>query len=251
MTRTRQQSAPFARLLEAAGAQVLEIPTISIEPPPSWEPLDRAIAELPSFRWVVFTSVNGVEMFRRRLEASGKEMSALSRARLAAIGPATGEALCRSGLRPELIPEEYRAEALLDRLRREVRPGDRILIPRAAQARDLLVTGLTEWGARVVEVPAYRTRPARDGASALRAALRRGEIDAITFTSSSTLRNFAELFSPAERAELLKDVVIAVIGPITAETARSYGWSARVMPRDYTIPALAAALIDYFREERS
>lgn len=251
VTRARQQAARFARLLEEAGAQVLEFPTIRIEPPESWEPLDLAIRELGAFHWVIFTSVNGVEMFRGRVEASGKGLGALSGTRIAAIGPATAEALLEWGLKPEVIPGEYRAEALVDQLRAEIRPGDRILIPRAAEARDLLVKGLTELGAQVTEVPSYRTRPVSDGADRLGQALRSGSVHAITFTSSSTVRNFAELFSPGEREELLRGVVIASIGPITAQTGAEYGLTTRVMPRDYTIPALARALIDHFREERS
>jgi uroporphyrinogen III methyltransferase/synthase len=251
VTRTRGQSAAFRRLLEAAGAEVLEIPTISIEPPDSWEPLDRALRELRSFRWVVFTSVNGVERFRARLEAVGGDVRDLSGARLAAIGPATAKAIVWWGLRPDVTPDEYRAEALVERLRSEVRPGDRVLIPRAAEARDLLVAGLTELGAQVTEVAAYRTRPVRDGAPLLRDALRRGEIDAITFTSSSTARNFSALFAPAERTELLRGVVIASIGPVTAATAAEHGLVTRVMPAQYTIPALARALIEHFSQERS
>lgn len=251
VTRARQQAARFVRLLEAAGAQVLEVPTISIEPPDSWVPLDRAIAELEHFRWVIFTSVNGVEMFRPRLEVAGRDLGGLAGLRIAAIGPATAKALQRWGRRPDVVPEEYRAEALVERLRSEIRPGDRVLIPRAVGAREALVTGLSELGARPTEVPAYRTRAVRDGASQLKTALRSGGIDAVTFTSSSTLRNFAELFSPGEREELLRGVVIASIGPVTARTGAEYGLTTRVMPREYTIPALARALIDYFMEERS
>lgn len=250
VTRAREQAAGLIRLLEEAGAEVLEVPTIRIEPPESWEPLDRAIGELEAFRWVVFTSVNGVEMFRARLEAGGRDHMALSNARIAAIGPATAEALRRWGREPEIVPTEYRAEGLVERLRAEIKPGERILIPRAAEARELLVEGLTALGARVTEVPAYRTRPVGDGADRLKHALRSRSIHAITFTSSSTVRNFASLFSPEEREALLRDVVIAAIGPITARTAAAYGLTARVMPDAYTIPGLARALADYFRGER-
>lgn len=251
VTRARSQAAGLTRILEEAGAEVLEIPTIRIEPPDSWEPLDRAIGELDAFSWVLFTSVNGVEMFRKRLEASGRNLGALSKARIAAIGPATADAIVHWGLEPEVIPEEYRAEALVERLRTEIRPGDRILIPRAAEARDLLITGLAALGAQVTEVPAYSTRPAQDGIHQLKQALQSRSVHAVTFTSSSTVRNFAALFSPDEREALLRGVVIASIGPVTAETGAAYGLTTRVMPKEYTIPALARALIDYFKEERS
>jgi uroporphyrinogen III methyltransferase/synthase len=251
VTRASEQAGSFVRLLEAAGAEVLEIPTIRIEPPESWEPLDRAIGELETFQWVIFTSVNGVEMFRTHLLASGRDLQALSGIRIAAIGPATAASLSQWGVEPEVVPAEYRAEALVERLRAEIRPGDRILIPRAEGAREVLVESLVELGARVIEVPAYRTSPMRDGVEQLRHALRSGSVHAVTFTSSSTVRNFARLFSPAEREELLRGVVIAVIGPVTARTAAEHGLSTRVMPSEYTIPALTRALIDYFTQERS
>ncbi|MBI4610210.1 MAG: uroporphyrinogen-III synthase [Candidatus Rokubacteria bacterium] len=251
VTRARQQAARFTRLLEEAGAEVLEVPTISIEPPDSWEPLDMAIEELESFRWLIFTSVNGVEMFRIRLEGSRRDVGALVGLRIAVIGPATATALQQWGRRADVVPDVYRAEALVERLRSEIRPGDRVLIPRAVGARDVLVAGLTELGAIPTEVPTYRARPVRDPVGRLAQALRRRDIDAVTFTSSSTVRNFAELFSPRERAELLKGVVVASIGPVTARTSAECGLPTHVMPREYTIPALARALIDYFTEERS
>ncbi|MFQ5898187.1 MAG: uroporphyrinogen-III synthase [Candidatus Methylomirabilia bacterium] len=246
VTRARHQAVSLVRLLEEAGAAVLAIPTIQVEPPDSWEPLDRAIRELSAFSWVLFTSVNGVEVFVERTGHLGHSPRTLAQARIAAIGPATAEALIQRGCRPEVVPEQYRAEGLVERLRSEIRPGDAILIPRAAEARDLLVKALTELGAEVHEVPAYRTRPARAEAGRLRQALRRREIHAVTFTSSSTVRNFAELFAPEELRELLAGVVVACIGPITAETAATSGIATQVMPAEYTIPALARALIAFY-----
>ena len=249
ITRAREQASPFRQLLEGAGAEVLEIPTIRIEPPDSWEPLDRAIAELEQFRWIIFTSVNGVVRVRQRLSNKGKDRRALSGARVAAIGPATAAALKEWGVVPKLVPDEYRAEGLVDRLRGLVRPGDRVLLPRAAETRDLLVTELQRVGARVTEVPAYRTRPVKAGAAALRRALEAGQVDVVTFTSSSTARNFATMFSEGERPVLLRDVVVACIGPITADTAAEFGLRTRIMPSRYTIPALARAIIDYYAKD--
>lgn len=246
VTRARHQAANLVRLLEEAGALVLAIPAIQIGPPDSWDPLDQAIRELEAFRWVVFTSVNGVDAFRERMEHVGLSCAALRDARIAAIGPATAEALLRWGCPPELVPEEYRAEGLADRLRPEIRRGDRILIPRAAEAREVLVRILGELGGDVTEVPAYRTRPARGEAGRLRGALHDREVDAVTFTSSSTAGSFAELFTSEERRELLGRVVIASIGPITADTLADYGLTTHVMPTEYTIPALARALIAYY-----
>jgi uroporphyrinogen III methyltransferase/synthase len=246
ITRARAQAQRFAQLLEAAGARVLQAPTIVIEPPASWELLDTALGALDSFTWVVFTSVNGVAMVDRRLSARGLAWPAIARKRVAAIGPATAEALAEHGVRVELVPREYRAEALVEALRRLVGPADRVLLPRAKETRDVLVVELRRLGVTVTEVPAYQTRRIEDGVVRLREALASGSVDAVTFTSSSTARNFAEQFSDDERSAWRGRIAVASIGPITAATAAEYGLSTDVMPSEYTIPALARALTDYF-----
>ena len=214
--------------------------------PISWELLDGALDTLATFTWVIFTSVNGVAMVDRRLAARGLDWSALAGRRVAAIGPATADALAEHGVRADVVPAEYRAEGLVERLRSVLTPADRVLLPRAAQTRDVLVTELRRLGADVTEVPAYATRRAEAGAARLREALAAGTIDAVTFTSSSTARNFAELFTDDERRAWLARVTVASIGPITAATAAEYGMTTDVMPGEYTIPALARALADHF-----
>jgi uroporphyrinogen III methyltransferase/synthase len=246
ITRAREQARRFRRLLEAAGAEVLEIPTIRIEAPASWEPLDRALDELEGFTWVIFTSANGVRSVRRRLGSRGKDRGALRGLRVAAIGPATRAALEDWGVSPDVVPDEYRAEGLVSRLAGVIRPGEGVLLPRAAETRDLLVTELLRLGARVSEVPAYRTVPAIESASALRHVLKAGRIDVVAFTSSSTVKNFAMMLPERERSALLKDVMVASIGPVTAGTAAEFGLETRIMPSEYTIPALARAIIDHY-----
>jgi uroporphyrinogen III methyltransferase/synthase len=246
VTRARAQAQRFVQLLEAAGARVLQAPTIVIEPPASWEQLDTALTALESFTWVVFTSVNGVAMVDRRLSARGLSWAMISRKRVAAIGPATAEALAEHGVRVELVPAEYRAEGLVEGLRRVVGPSDRVLLPRAKETRDVLVVELRRLGVAVSEVPAYQTRRIEDGVVRLREALASGAVDALTFTSSSTARNFAEQFSDDERSAWRGRIAVASIGPITAATAAEYGLTTDVMPGEYTIPALARALADYF-----
>ena len=246
VTRPRAQARAFAGLLEAAGARVLLVPTIAIEPPASWEPLDRALERLDDYRWAVFTSVNGVEMTRRRLAETGRGAEALRGRRLAAIGPATADALHAMGLEAEVVPEEYVAEALAGRLRALIRPGERVLLARAAEARDVLVTLLKAAGALVDEVPAYRTRPAAEDAGELRGALGQGMVDVVTFTSSSTVRHFAALFPGEDLPRLLRGVAVACIGPVTRATAEALGLETRIVPREYTIPALAQAIADHF-----
>jgi uroporphyrinogen III methyltransferase/synthase len=246
VTRAAAQAQRFTQLLESAGARVLEAPVIAIAPPSSWEPLDEALRAVDRFAWVVFTSVNGVTMVDRRLAALDLGWSTMIGRRVAAIGPATADALAEHGVRPDLVPDEYRAEGLVERLRGLIRSGDRVLLPRAAQTRDVLVVELKRLGAEVTEVAAYTTRRAEAGAARLREALAAGTIDAVTFTSSSTARNFAELFSEDERRSWLGRVTVASIGPITAATAAEYGMVTSVMPSEYTIPALAQSLADYF-----
>jgi uroporphyrinogen III methyltransferase/synthase len=202
------------------------------------EPLGHEAVDVEEYDWVVLTSVTGAHELRRRMRGAPR--------RVAAIGPATADALAEHGVRADLVPGEYRAEGLLERLRGVVTPADRVLLPRAAQTRDVLVTGLRRLGAQVTEVPAYATRRAEAGAARLREALASGTIDAVTFTSSSTARNFAELFTEDERRAWLGRVTVASIGPITAATAAEYGLTTDVMPGEYTIPALARALAEHF-----
>jgi uroporphyrinogen III methyltransferase / synthase len=246
VTRAAAQAQRFTALLQAAGARVIEAPAIVIGPPASWEPLDTALGALDTFTWVVFTSTNGVLMVDRRLAALGLGWPALTGRRVAAIGPATADALREHGIRVDVVPSEYRAEGLVSRLRAVLAAGDRVLLPRAAQTRDVLVTELRALGVHVTEVAAYATRKPEGGAARLADALAAGAIDAVTFTSSSTARNFAEGFTESERRAWRGRVAVASIGPITAATAAEYGLTTDIMPAEYTIPALARAVADYF-----
>ena len=246
ITRAASQAPVFVRLLSEAGAEVIEAPTIAIEPPERWDPLDAAIADLAVTTGVVFTSVNGVAMFDARLRHAARSWTDLAGKRLAAIGPATAAALAAHGVVAEVVPAEFRAEGLVEALRPLLRGGDRILLPRAAQTRDVLVKALEALGVDVNEVPAYRTRRVTESADRVREELARAGVDVVTFTSSSTARNFAALFTDEERRRLLRDVTIASIGPITAETAAAFGLHTRIMPDEYTIPALARAIADHF-----
>jgi uroporphyrinogen III methyltransferase / synthase len=246
VTRPRPQVARLAALLEEYGAEVVALPTIRLEPPDDWRPLDAAIADLGRFGWVVFTSANGVAAFRDRLQAAGRDAGALAGARVAAIGPETAEALRRAGVRPEVVPAEYRAEGLVEALGPRLSADAEVLLVRAAEAREVLPRGLRERGARVTVAPAYRTVPAAEGADQARGLLEAGRVDVVTFTSSSTVRGFVRLFRADELRRLLGPVVLAAIGPVTAATLRDYGLEAAVMPRDYTVPALAGAIATHF-----
>jgi uroporphyrinogen-III synthase len=246
VTRPRAQAGRLTELLEAHGAEAITLPAIRIVPPQDWGPLDQAIQSLEAFRWVVFTSVNGVAAFRERLLGAGLDARSLAGRLVAAIGPETAEALRRGGIEPDLVPAEYRAEGLLDALRPRVDRGNQVLLVRAAEARDLLPRELEAQGVRLTVAPAYRTVLAREGANEVVPLLESRRIDVVTFTSSSTVRGFLALLAPADPRRLLEGVVVAAIGPITAETAAEHGLRVSVMPHEYTVPALADAIADHF-----
>jgi uroporphyrinogen III methyltransferase/synthase len=246
ITRPKAQAASFATLLEAAGARVLVAPTIVIAPPPSWAPLDDALRRAREYDWAVFTSVNGVEMVKARLSALGLGAGTFGHCRIAAIGPATAEALSAMGLKTVVVPDEYVAEELARALAVLVRSGQRILLARAAETRDLLVRELERLGTRVEEVAAYRTRPASEDMTELKKALGARKVDAVTFTSSSTVRHFVSLFAPAELERVMAGVDVACIGPITRATAADAGLRPSIMAEEYTIAGLAAALQKHY-----
>jgi uroporphyrinogen III methyltransferase/synthase len=251
ITRAQGQAGKFAALLEQAGARVIVAPTIVIDPPDSWDPVDAALARSTDYRWVIFTSVNGVEMVRERLAQTGRGSETLRACRIAAIGPATAEALTAWGVPPEVVPSEYVAEDLAARLKGLVNPNDRVLLLRAAEARDVLVRELEAMGARVDEMAVYRTRAATEKEPSLRDALEQRAVDVVTFTSSSTVRNFAALWTSDELRSLMDGVTVACIGPITRATASALGLGTQIMPTEYTIPALARAIAAHFDEQRS
>ena len=246
VTRSRDQASDLVRALSDLGAECLECPTIQVVAPDDVGPLDRAIAELSTFDWIVFTSVNGVGWFFKRLFASGKDVRAVGRLRTAAIGPATAERLKRYGLSSDLVPETFRAEAMAAAFRREPIRGKAILLPRAQEAREVLPEELAAMGAVVREVAAYKTEPASADVRALVERLEERSIDLITFTSSSTAKNFKALL-PADRfSDIASGVPAACIGPITAATARELGFDVRVEAQRYTIPGLVEAVLGHY-----
>jgi len=242
VTRSRAQASRLSARLRALGAEPVEFPSIKILPPEDWAPLDRAIVHLDRYDWVIFTSANGVRFFWERLERAGKDGRAFAGIRLGAIGPATGDALRQRGLRADLVPSRYVAEAVLA----EIGPveGLRVLLPRADLARPALAEGLRRAGATVEEVVAYRTvRPSEGDAEGVRRALADGEIDVLTFTSSSTVRNLLTALDPLP--PLPESTIVACIGPITAQTAREAGLPVHVVAAEHTIEGLVGALVEY------
>ncbi len=246
VTRARRQASRLSRLLAGLGAEVREAPTIEIGPPDDPAPLARAVREVDSYPWLVFTSPNGVAAFFAALRSAGRDLRALARAQLAAIGPATAQALVEHGLAPRVVAKSFVAEGLLESLRAEDLAGKRVLLPRAAEAREVLPETLRAWGAEVDVVPAYQTRPPAGAAERLARTLDEG-VDVVTFTASSTVRNLLTLLDEPRRQALAAAcregrTLVAAIGPITARAAEEAGLPVAVRPAVYTIEALVAAL---------
>ena len=246
VTRPKTQATAFSDLIAEAGGEALECPTIEIAPPEDWRLLDRALERLATYNWLIFTSANGIPPFMRRLFESGRDVRALAGLKICCIGPRTAEALSIHGLRADIVPDQFQAEGILEALdERQVR-GSRILIPRALVAREILPDELRSRGATVDVVPVYRTiRPAL-ASDRLIEQLETRAIDVISFTSSSTVRNFADLFVSQEAmVRLVGSTVIACIGPITAATAREVGLQVHVLAEQNTVAALARAIVAY------
>src|SRR3990172_2954317 len=246
VTRSRDQASAFSELLEEYGAHVIQSPTIDIRPPSDWSGLDRSIEGLEKYHWIIFTSVNGVAYFWQRLTVAGKDARIFKGIKIAAIGPPTAQALSEHGIIPDLIPNEYKAEGIIQALETEDLTGIRFLIPRAAEAREALPEQLRNRGAKVELVEAYRTVRPADNEKEIIDLLKAKEIDLITFTSSSTVKNLIQSLPKPRYDGLLAGIKIACIGPITAKTAKDLGIETDIMPEEYTIPAMAEAIVRYF-----
>ncbi len=241
VTRAREQASELEQRLQALGAIPLAFPTIRIVPPTdNYAALDAALRQLASFDWAIFTSVNGVQHVWQRLQRLGIETQAWTPIRLAAIGPATAQAIEAQGLQVAVMPGRYVAEALVEAIPNPV--GQRFLLPRADIARDALRTGLQDAGADVVEVPAYHTIRVNPTTADL-AALDTG-VDMLTFTSSSIVHHFLDQVGPERAQALAAHALVATIGPITADTARERGLRVDVVATEYTISGLVEAMID-------
>jgi uroporphyrinogen III methyltransferase/synthase len=245
ITRAREQASALADALADLGAEAIELPTIEIRPPASWAALDGAIQRLEQFQYLLVTSANGVRNFLARLKACGRDVRDLKGLTIGAIGPATAAEFARTGVRVDFVPKEYRAEGLLDSLAGCDLREKAFLIPRAKVARDLLPRALEECGARVEVVEAYET-VAPEFAPGELDRLLTPPPDAITFTSSSTASNFAQLLASRPIQEVLRGTVIASIGPVTSATLRKLGLEVTLEASESTIPGLVQALRGYF-----
>jgi uroporphyrinogen III methyltransferase/synthase len=244
VTRPRDQAQALSNLLAAQGAEPVECPTLEIHPPDSWTPVDEAIHALSAYDWVIFTSVNGVQSFMGRLWFHQKDARSLAGLRVCCIGPRTREEAARWGVAADLVPKDFQAEGILEAMGRLGVKGQRILIPRAKVAREILPDQLEAMGAMVRVVQAYQAVSPAIEIAPIRDRLRNREIHYLTFTSSSTVRNFCQLFdNRQELQELTRNITVAVIGPITAQTVQEEGLSVDVVALENTVPALVDAIV--------
>ncbi len=253
VTRPRDQAVELVERLESMGAEAIEAPMIRIMPPEDYGPLDQACARAATFDWIIFASGNAVDAFVQRLLMTPQDLRALGAVKLCAIGPATAERLARHGLKVDLTPAEYRAEAVLQAIaeRGEAR-GLKILLPHADIGRELLADELRKQGADVTEVVAYQTvvvEPEREGEPDIYRMLLERRIDVVTFTSASAVRSFVKVLGAEPAADLLRTTIVASIGPVTAEAATQCNIQTTIMPAQYTVPALVDAIVEYFAKQ--
>ncbi|HJX93195.1 MAG TPA: uroporphyrinogen-III synthase [Pyrinomonadaceae bacterium] len=253
ITRAASQASEFVNALEGYGAQVISCPTIEIKEPESYQRLDEAIEHLYGYDWLILTSANAVESFLKRLAHHNKEVSDLDDIRVCAIGVATAEKLHDAHVHVDVVPSDSRSEGVFSSLSEfvggtEKLSGVNVLLPRAAAGRDLLLKALEEAGARVDIVTAYRTVLPDNVDRGRLSALLAGSADCIAFTSSSTVKNLAQLFDTHDLSKILKGIAVACIGDVTAATASEYGLTLNIQPATSTVNDLARAIADYYAQ---
>jgi uroporphyrinogen III methyltransferase/synthase len=249
VTRAREQASALSDLLREKGAEPVEFPVIRIVTNDDHAELDGALASLASYDWVIFTSANGVKAVRERLDAAGRDARAFGSAKVAAIGPATADALREMGIRADFVPSQFVAESVVEEWPDRDMAGKRALLPRAREARELLPDRLREMGAAVDVVTAYVTERDASSSEEIRQRLLDGDIHFVTFTSSSTVRNFVEAVGAENLEAILQHTRVVSIGPITSETARELGVRVDAEAPEHTIPGLVTALERLVREE--
>ena len=244
-TRAKKQSGQLAAPLRDLGAEVIEVPTIEINPPSSYEPLDSALTNIKNYDWLVLTSVNGVEAVFERLQKLGMSATNLAHLQIAAIGPATQKATEKRGVKVAVTPEKYIAESVVEALRGKTE-GKHVLLARAKVARDILPSELRKAGVLLEVVEAYETKIPAAAQAKLKKLFsgRTQRPDIVTFTSSSTAANFINLLGSTYQ-QALGDVHIASIGPVTSKTLRDAGFAPTIEAREYTIQGLVLAIVEH------
>jgi uroporphyrinogen III methyltransferase/synthase len=245
ITRPEAQAGEMIDLLRQQGARVICFPTIKVVPPKSWQALDKTLEHLETYRWIIFTSANGVHFFFKRLKESGRDIRDLKGIRICTIGPATASTIANLGIRVDLVPDSFISEGIVKAFEKQEVRGLKILLPRAETARDILPEGLSALGATVDVVTAYRTVSSGRSRAELEPLMTAGKIDVITFTSPSTVTNFIHIMG--KTFSFPSQVKIACIGPVTAAAVRKAGWPIDIMQEQFTIPGLVEAMMEYFK----
>ena len=243
VTRAREQASKLSRLLEDAGAFVIETPLIHLEAPDSWDGADHGIAELENYEWVIFTSSNGVDHFMGRLFEKAKDVRSFKNSKIAVVGTSTGKALENYGLRADLVAKEFRAEGLLKSLEGQIQSGQKVLIVRPEEARNVLPDGLAAQGVEVTLAPVYRTIAVQENQEEVQRLAKEGKIDWITLGSASTVKNLLDVLGESHK-EFLDTVQIAAIGPLTAEEAEKNGMKVTFSSQVHTISAMVEGMIE-------
>ncbi len=246
VTRARAQASDLVEKLSELGAHCIEIPTIKIVPPKDNKALKTAVNKIDTYDWLVFTSVNGVKFFFDTLFEMEKDVRILGHLKFGCIGPVTKQRLSDYGIISDILPETYRAESVIDAFSSMDMTNQKVLVPRALKARSILPEELVRLGAVVDDIAAYETILDDSRKNDLVEMLENGQIDGVTFTSSSTVTNFMTLLQGKNTDKLLKQVCIASIGPITSDTIRNAGLHVDIEARDFTIPGLVTAISGYF-----
>ena len=255
VTRPKEQAMDLVDRLEAMGAEAIEAPMIRIVPPEDYGPLDDVCARAADFDWIIFSSANAVDAFFGRLMQGSGDVRALKGVKFCVVGPGTAERLARQCLKIDLMPTEYRAEAVIRGMSEtsDVK-GLNILLPHADIGREVIADELRKQGAHVTEVVAYRTvmtEPEREGEPDVYRMLLERRIDVVTFTSASAVRSFVRVLGAEPAADLLRTTTVASIGPVTAEAASFANIQTTIMPSSYTIPALVDAIVGYFDKHKT
>ncbi|HNT91906.1 MAG TPA: uroporphyrinogen-III C-methyltransferase [Smithellaceae bacterium] len=246
ITRPERQADDLARLLLEQGANPISFPTIAIEPPDDWGELDKALKQLESYHWLIFTSANGVRFFFERLRQKEKDIRDLKGRKICCIGPATARQIEEKDIKVDMVPDEFIAEGILKSFSALDVRGKRFLLPRAAKARDILPEGLKKMGAMVDVVKTYRTVNSGRKKEEFMTLLEARAVDVITFTSSSTVEKFVEIMG--KDFVVPPQVRVACIGPVTASTAKKAGFQVDIEQKEYTMQGLVQALIDYNKQ---
>ncbi len=244
ITRPKEQAEEFAQLLRQQGARVIYFPTIKVVPTAAGQKLDQAIGNVEAYQWLIFTSANGARLFFKRFSELGRDIRDLKGVRICTIGPATAVVVEERGIKVDLVPESFVAEGVVRAFQNQGISGQRILLPRAEVARDVIPEGLTQLGAQVDVVNVYRTVSSGVESGGLRGLISKGDVDVITFTSPSILKNFMEIMG--EDFHLPSSIRIACIGPVTAAAVKKAGLKIDIMPERYTIPGMVEAMVDFF-----